>query len=101
MSNQVTITPDEQMQKLAQDACDVQDAVNGLAVAGLLQSTMVALRGYKQGGDWCNQHPIIKSLIDKMMSLARMDQTGADGLFHVHTSDLAEGKAVTIEITPI
>ena len=95
------ITPDELMQKLAQDAVDVQDACNGTAVSGLLNRTMCALMKYDNGGDWVNQHPIVKAIIDKMMSLARMEQAGLDDLFHIECSDLAEGQAITVEIIPL
>ena len=98
---QVTITPDEPMQKLAQDAIDVQDACNGTAVSGLLNRTMCALMKYSEGGDWVNQHPIVKAIIDKMMSLARMEQAGMEDLFHIKCSDLAEGQEVKVEITPL
>ena len=98
---QITIKPDVAMQKLAQDAIDVQDACNGTAVSGLLNRTMCALMKYGNGGDWVNQHPIVKTIIDKMMSLARMEQAGMDDLFHIKCSDLAEGQAVTVEITPL
>ena len=95
---QVEIVPDEAMQKLAKDAVEVQDACNGCAVSGLLNRTMSALMKYSEGGDWVNQHPITKAILDKMLSLARMPQDS--GMAHVHCMDLAEGKTIEVEIIP-
>jgi hypothetical protein len=93
------ITPDAAMQKLAQDAVDVQNACNGTAVSGLLNRTMSALMKEKKGSDYVNQHPIVQAIIDKLQSLAKIPQSGTS-MFHIHCMELAEGNCVTVNIVP-
>jgi len=92
----ITIVPDERMQQLAKDSIQIQDACNGTSVSKLLNRTMCALGKYNEGSDWVNQHPIVKSIINKLEHLADMPQANKIKNYHA-CMDLADGITAIVD----
>lgn len=98
----VTVTATAKMRALAQEALDVQNAVNIVAVAGAFHRALLEIAHSQQnkvGGNYTCWHPVTRLWIDKLEHLAHMEQssTNAD---YMRVADLAEGKDIEFEIVP-
>jgi hypothetical protein len=104
----INIKPDEATQRAAAFACDVQDACNGRAILASLLRHLDQMREADDGvvGDLRNQHPVLIAVLDKLSSLARVqDLSGAEGdrimSAHVACERLRRGFDVDWEVFPI
>jgi hypothetical protein len=88
----VVIRANERVKVLAQEALDLQDACNPLAVAHSLVKSMRYFNGIESdnrqefyGSDYAGQNPVTVAILDKLCSLAShpmgADYTGQDD-FH-------------------
>jgi hypothetical protein len=68
------MTDERTLKDLAQEAIDVQDAVNLSGVALAFGRTMRRLWAFETGGgtESMNTHPIVRMFLSKMLSLSRM-----------------------------
>jgi len=108
MSEMITIDPktDVAIMTAAQFAVDVQDACNGRAVLSALVRHLDAIQN--RGGDFRNQNPVTIAVLDKMASLAHIQNLTISSAedkrvdaAHEACRELAEGKSVEWEIFPI
>ena len=102
----VMIKATEQVARFARKAIQIQDAINPFAVGNFLQEVQAHFRqgpgqpdnGQEQtGGEMGIQNPISILVLDKLLSLARMEQSSqikAD----LACTDLGNGKDVEWEI---
>ena len=98
----LTIQPDEQLRKLADEVLQAQDGCN---MQGLSKSYAKALDVLSRhpsnliGGNYVSQHPITHLWLDKLCDLAKIDrETPSKSWGNVF--DLAENKEITIEVVP-
>ena len=104
----ITIKATEQVARFARKAIQIQDAINPYAVASFLQDVQSHFRQgpgqpdngqERTGGEMGIQNPISVIVLDKLLSLARMEQSSqikAD----LACTDLGNGKDVEWEIHP-
>ncbi len=98
----ITIKATNRVVKLAQEAIQVQDAINAYAVANLLQEVQKHFRESENGQEKTGtsmgiQNPISVLVLDKLLSLARMEQSSQIKAYLACT-DLADCKDTEWEI---
>jgi hypothetical protein len=103
----VTIKATEKLQALAKTACEIQDAANPLAIVRFLDEVIrywydAVSDGQKYcGSDISLQNPVTVAVLNKLESLAHMEQSapnGAGSIYFVKCMDLAEGQDVEVEV---
>jgi len=104
----LTITSDDATRKAAQFAVDVQDACNGRAVLAALVDHLDRMTASDRSivGDVRNQHPVLIAVLDKMASLAHIQNlSGLEGdrimAAHEACQRLAQGEQVEWSIFPL
>jgi hypothetical protein len=88
------------VKKAAQDANDVQDAVNLIAIVGCFHRHLMALRQTGLCGDDLNNHPVSLAFTSKLNSLCRMTTEREMAAFSA-IDKLSEGKSVEYEVFPL
>lgn len=83
------------LQELAQEAIDVQNACNLLAVVNGMSRALSDLRGFVSGSDELRNHPITLLWADKVSHLTGTQDIGNSVVMKAYAAahDLAEGKA--------
>jgi hypothetical protein len=104
----INIKPNEATKRAAEFACQIQDAVNGRAILASLLRHLDQMREADDGvvGDLRNQHPVLIAVLDKLASLARVQNlVGSEGDrivdAHVACDRLRRDLSVDWEIFPI
>ncbi len=104
----IKITPNEATQRAADFACQIQDACNSRAILASLLRHLDEMRAADDAvvGDLRNQHPVLIAVLDKLASLANVQNiSGDEGNriidAHVACDRLRSGKDVEWEIFPI
>lgn len=104
----IVIKATEEVSRLARTAIEIQDAINPFAVGKFLQDVQTHFRGSiltpnsngqeKTGPEMGIQNPVSVLVLDKLLSLARMDQ-GSVIKAGLACEDLKNGKDVEWEIS--
>lgn len=76
----INIKPDEATKRAADFAVSVQDACNGRAILASLLRHMDEMRAADDAfvGDLRNQHPVLVAVLDKLASLANVQNISGD-----------------------
>lgn len=77
----LTVTPDDELQKLAADAIMCQDACNTVALAKSFAEAVLKLKHHPSnilGGMYVSQHPITCAWLDKFCELAGIKRDISD-----------------------
>lgn len=98
----ITIKATSQVVQFAKEAIQIQNAINAYAVANFLQTVQKHFREYENGQEQTGtemgiQNPISVLVLDKLLSLARMEQSSQIKAYLACT-DLADGKDTEWEI---
>jgi hypothetical protein len=95
----LTIESDAAIQKLAQEALDIQNACNLCGLAQRFAQVMIELGRCPQsrGTGWANQNPITRGWIDKFLSLVCLTQEFENTTYQ-QLYALARGEDIEIEV---
>ena len=87
------------LHELAQEAVNVQNACNFIALANGMARAMTDLRGHGYEGDALTNHPIALLWVDKLASLQGVQDLGNSKVMkaHLDVADFAEGKTDTLK----
>jgi len=91
----------EVVRKASQTACDVQDAVNLIAIVGTWHRLLKELREAGCCGDDLNNHPVSLAFVSKLKSLTRIEQDGREFAALDAVEHLAAGEDVEYEVIPL
>lgn len=104
-ATKITVKATEEVQKLADTAMAIQDAVNPRAIVGQLKTTMAHFNSHggngqeMTGSDMALQNPVSLAILNKLNDLAGINQERTECFTACY--DLSEGKDVEWEINTL
>ena len=90
----------EAERKAAEDANEVQDGCNLIAIVGCFHRHLVAMRDSGVCGDRLNNHPVALAFVSKLNALCRLTN-GREIAALIAVDRIENGEAVEYEVIPI
>ena len=91
---------DEVERKAAQDANQVQDACNLVAIVGCFHRHLIAMSRGGMGGDAMINHPVSLAFVSKLVSLCRMTTERELATFDA-IDKIQQGESAEYEVIPL
>ena len=106
MKTIVKIMPNEAIKKAAEFACEVQDGCNGRAILASLLRHLDQMRAENMGTDLTNQHPVTIAVVDKLSSLAVVQDLSGEASDRIRSAHAAcdrlrQGLEIEWEVLPL